>query len=185
MNVNPTSLPGVLLLAPPVHADARGFFIERFNQRAFAQATGLETPFVQDNHSRSLRGVLRGLHFQHPGAQGKLVQVLAGEVFDVVVDLRPGSATLGQWLGLRLDHAVAQQLWIPPGLAHGFLVLSAQADVLYKTTAYYQPGAEHVLAWDDPEVAVNWPLADLEGAPTLSPRDAAGLPWRQARTLLA
>lgn len=179
VQVSTTALPGVLLLAPAVHHDERGFFTERFNQRDFARATGVDAAFVQDNHSHSRHGVLRGLHYQWPQAQGKLVQVLAGRVFDVAVDLRQDSPTLGQWLGFELIAERHQQLWLPPGLAHGFLVLSDSADVLYKTTAYYQPQAEHVLAWDDPHLNIAWPLAALQNPPVLSAKDARGLSYAQ------
>lgn len=179
MQVTATKLPGVLLLQPPVHADGRGFFTERFNQREFARATGLAAQFVQDNHSHSRHAVLRGLHYQSQQPQGKLVQVHSGRVFDVAVDLRAHSATRGQWLGTLLDAQQHQQLWLPPGFAHGFLVLSEQADVLYKTTTYHQPQAEHVLAWNDASLAIDWPLQALHGAPQLSTRDAAGLSWAE------
>lgn len=183
MKVTRTALPGVLLIEPLLHADARGFFTERFNQRDFARATGHDAPFVQDNHSQSQHAVLRGLHYQTREPQGKLVQVQSGRVFDVAVDLRECSPTLGQWIGLELCSAQPQQLWLPPGFAHGFLVLSAQADVLYKTTTYYQPETEQVLAWNDPTLAIAWPLAALRAAPLLSARDAAGQAWPDAPRL--
>ncbi len=165
------ALPDVLLITPHVHHDARGFFLERWNERAFA-ALGLPA-FVQDNHSRSLRDTLRGLHFQAPPhAQGKLVSALRGRVFDVAVDLRSGSPTYGRWAGATLDGDAPAWLWIPPGFAHGFLVLSDQADVLYKASAGYAPQAEGGLAWDDPEVGIDWPR-EPGVAPILSAKDAA------------
>jgi dTDP-4-dehydrorhamnose 3,5-epimerase len=176
MKITPTRIPDVLLLEPKVFGDARGFFMESFNQQAFDAAVGRGVAFVQDNHSRSARGVLRGLHYQlRPHAQGKLVRVASGRVFDVAVDIRPGSATFGHWAGAELSDSNHHQLWIPPGLAHGFLVLSETADFLYKTTAYYAPAAERSLRWDDPALAIAWP--DLGMAPLLSPKDmaAAGL----------
>jgi dTDP-4-dehydrorhamnose 3,5-epimerase len=166
------ALPELLLLEPAVHHDARGRLFEAFNAEAFATATGVRTPFVQDTQSRSVRGVLRGLHFQvAPSAQGKLVRVLAGEIFDVAVDVRVGSPTLGRWVGVALRGDRPQQLWVPPGFAHGFLVLSEVAEVLYKTTTHRAPAEERVLRWDDAEVGVAWPL---DGPPVLSARDAAG-----------
>ena len=176
MKITPTRIPDVLLLEPKVFGDARGFFMESFNQQAFDAAVGHAVAFVQDNHSRSARSVLRGLHYQlPPHAQGKLVRVTSGRVFDVAVDIRPGSATFGQWAGAELNDSNHHQLWIPPGLAHGFLVLSDSADFLYKTTAYYAPAAERSLRWDDPALAIAWP--DLGMAPLLSAKDiaAAGL----------
>lgn len=172
MHVQPLALPGLLLLTPRRHADHRGIFYESFNTLTFAAATGLDVAFVQDNHSESRQGVLRGLHYQlPPHAQGKLVRVVAGEVYDAVVDLRRGSATFGRWAAVRLDAASARQLWIPPGFAHGFLTLSEQAVVLYKTTRHYHPEAERCLRWDDPRLAIPWPW---RGAPILSARDQAG-----------
>lgn len=172
LTVIPTALPGVLILEPKVFGDDRGFFMESFNQRAFRDATGFEADFVQDNHSRSGRGVLRGLHFQRsPHEQGKLVRVTQGSVFDVAVDIRPGSSTHGQWVGVELSSDNRRQLWIPPGLAHGYLVLSESADFLYKASSYYAPAHEGVLAWDDPTVGIDWPL---RGEPLLSPKDARG-----------
>lgn len=167
-----TDLPGVLLLEPQVFGDARGFFLESFNQRRFDEATGTHAAFVQDNHSRSRRGVLRGLHFQHgANAQGKLVRVVAGAVFDVAVDVREGSPTRGRWVGVELTAENHRQLWIPAGYAHGFLVLSEFADFLYKTTAYYSPADEGAVRWDDPELAIAWP--DTGEPPQLSAKDAA------------
>jgi dTDP-4-dehydrorhamnose 3,5-epimerase len=171
MKIETTALDGVLLLTPRVHGDARGFFLESFNERAFDAAVGAPTRFVQDNHSRSAGGVLRGLHFQRaPHAQGKLVRVVRGAVFDVAVDIRPGSATFGRWVGAELSADNHRQMWIPPGLAHGFLVLSDDADFLYKTTDYYAPAAEGAVRWDDPDIAIDWPLDGQ--APVLSPKDA-------------
>ncbi|WP_374674415.1 dTDP-4-dehydrorhamnose 3,5-epimerase [Ideonella sp.] len=171
MKIETTALDGVLLLTPRVHGDARGFFLESFNERAFDAAVGAPVRFVQDNHSRSARGVLRGLHFQRsPHAQGKLVRVVRGAVFDVAVDVRPGSATFGRWVGAELSADNHRQMWIPPGLAHGFLVLTDDADFLYKTTDYYAPAAEGAVRWDDPDLAIDWPLGGQ--APVLSPKDA-------------
>jgi len=173
MDVTKTAIDGVLLLAPKVFGDSRGFFFESFNARVFAEATGLQLDFVQDNHSRSARHVLRGMHFQVNRPQGKLVRVVRGEVFDVAVDIRRDSPTFGRWVGERLSETNQRQLWVPPGLAHGFLVLSESADFLYKTTDYYDPASERCLAWNDPTVRIDWPL---EGqAPALSGKDQAGL----------
>ena len=172
MKVTPCAIADVLLIKPRVFGDARGFFFESFNQRAFAQATGLDVNFVQDNHSKSAKGVLRGLHYQVIHPQGKLVRVVAGEVFDVAVDIRPDSPTFGRWVGEMLSADNNRQLWIPPGLAHGFLVLSDSAEFLYKTTDYYAPEHERCLAWNDPAVAIAWP--DLGSPPQLSAKDAAG-----------
>jgi dTDP-4-dehydrorhamnose 3,5-epimerase len=172
MKVEKTAIDGVLVFEPKLFGDARGFFMESFNQRIFTDAVGHEVNFVQDNHSRSVKGVLRGLHFQKaPHAQGKLVRAAAGAVFDVAVDIRPGSATFGAWVGVELSADNQRQLWIPPGLAHGFLVLSDSADFLYKTTDYYAPQCEAALRWDDPDVAIAWP--DVGMAPQLSAKDAA------------
>lgn len=174
MKVTPTAIPDVLLLEPRVFADQRGFFFESYNRAAFRQATGLEVEFVQDNHSRSVKGVLRGLHYQlPPKAQGKLVRVVVGAVFDVAVDLRRSSPTFGRWIGVVLSAENKQQLWIPPGFAHGFLTLSENADFLYKTTDFYAPEYERAIRWDDPQLAIDWPL---EAAPRLAPKDAAA-PW--------
>ena len=171
MQVERTAIEGVLVFTPRQFGDARGFFMESFNQRVFDEAVGQPTAFVQDNHSRSAKGVLRGLHFQRaPHAQGKLVRVAAGAVFDVAVDIRPGSATFGRWVGMELSADNQRQLWIPPGLAHGFLVLSDSADFLYKTTDYYAPQAEGAVRWDDPDLAIAWP--DVGMAPQLSGKDA-------------
>ena len=171
MRVTPTAIPDVLVIEPKVFGDARGFFLESFNQKAFDAAVGRPVTFVQDNHSRSRKGVLRGLHFQQaPHAQGKLVRVIQGSVFDVAVDVRRGSATFGQWVGLELSAENHKQLWIPAGLAHGFLVTSESADFLYKTTDYYEPASERALRWDDPAFGIAWP--DIGEAPTLSAKDA-------------
>ncbi|MHB8765694.1 MAG: dTDP-4-dehydrorhamnose 3,5-epimerase [Deferrisomatales bacterium] len=168
MTVLPTDLPEVLILEPRVFGDERGFFFESYHERGFCQATGLERRFVQDNHSRSARGVLRGLHYQVRQPQGKLVRVAVGEVFDVAVDLRRASDTLGGWVGVRLSAENKRQLWVPEGFGHGFLVLSEAAELLYKTTDYYAPEHERSVAWDDPTLGIAWPLA---GAPLLSAKD--------------
>jgi dTDP-4-dehydrorhamnose 3,5-epimerase len=171
MKITSTSLPEVLILEPKVFGDSRGFFMESYNRRAFNEAVGHDVEFVQDNHSRSTRGVLRGLHYQlPPHAQGKLVRVVQGAVFDVAVDVRRGSPTFGKWDGVELSAENHRQLWIPPGFAHGFLVLSAVADLLYKTTDYYSPADERAMRWDDPDIGIRWPLTTL---PALSQRDAA------------
>jgi len=168
--VTPTALPEVLILEPKVFGDARGFFFESFNQRDFAQATGLDVQFVQDNHSRSVKGVLRGLHYQIQHPQGKLVRVTQGEVFDVVVDLRRNSPNFGKWDGVLLSADNKRQLWVPPGFAHGFVVTSDTADFLYKTTDYWYPEFERSLLWNDPTVGVRWPLT---AEPQLAAKDAA------------
>ena len=165
-------IPDVLLLEPRVFEDARGVFFESFNQRAFQQMTGLDVQFVQDNHSHSKRNVLRGLHYQVGRPQGKLVRVVVGEVFDVALDIRPGSPTFGQWAGEVLSATNRRQLWLPPGLAHGFLVLSESAELLYKTSDYYAPEHERCIAWNDPTLGIAWPLSGA--APILSAKDAAG-----------
>jgi len=175
--VTPTALPGVLILEPKVFGDARGFFFESFNQRDFAKATGLEVQFVQDNHSRSVKGVLRGLHYQIEHPQGKLVRVTQGEVFDVVVDLRRSSPHFGKWDGVVLSADNRRQLWIPPGFAHGFLVTSDSAEFLYKTTDYWYPEHERSLLWNDPTVKVQWPV---QGAPQLAAKDAAARQLQEA-----
>ena len=174
MNVIETAIPGLLILEPKVFGDARGFFMESYNAKAFQDATGLAPNFVQDNHSRSGKGVLRGLHYQIEQAQGKLVRVTRGSVFDVAVDLRKASPTFGQWAGVELSEENKRQLWIPPGFAHGFLVTSDSADFLYKTTDYYAPQFERSLLWNDPSVGVAWPLHLLDGTPLLSAKDVAG-----------
>jgi dTDP-4-dehydrorhamnose 3,5-epimerase len=172
MQVTQTAIEGVLIFEPKVFGDERGFFMESFTQKVFDAAVGHPVSFVQDNHSRSAKGVLRGLHFQNaPHAQGKLVRVTQGSVFDVAVDIRRGSPTFGRWVGVELSGSNHRQLWIPPGLAHGFLVTSDSADFLYKTTDYYAPQCEGSLRWDDPEVAIDWPLHG--STPTLSAKDAA------------
>ena len=178
MQATRTALSEVLLIEPKVFGDDRGFFFESFNARAFREATGVTLDFVQDNHSRSARDVLRGLHYQIRQPQGKLVRVVSGEVFDVAVDMRRGSPTFGGWVGVRLSAENKRMLWVPPGFAHGFLVLSASADFLYKTTDYYAPEHERCLAWNDAQVGIDWPL---EGrSPVLSAKDALGLPLAQA-----
>ena len=171
MKVTPTSIPSILIIEPRVFGDTRGFFFESFNQRAFNQATGLDVNFVQDNHSRSSKGVLRGLHYQIQQPQGKLVRVVHGSVFDVTVDLRKSSPTFGQWVGVELTEDNHCQLWIPPGFAHGFYVLSDSADFLYKTTDYYAPEFECSLIWNDPTIGIEWPL---NTQPIISAKDAQG-----------
>lgn len=174
MRIVSTPIPGVLVLEPEVFGDVRGFFYESFNQRDFDAATGTRYVFVQDNHSRSAKGVLRGLHYQTQQAQGKLVRVVRGKVYDVAVDIRADSPTFGQWFGLELSEENRHQIWIPPGLAHGFLVLSDVAEVLYKTTDYYAPQFQASLAWNDPTVSIDWPLqAHGIEQPVLSARDQA------------
>ncbi|MDM8348278.1 dTDP-4-dehydrorhamnose 3,5-epimerase [Pseudomonas sp. sp1636] len=180
MQVIATALPEVLILEPKVFGDERGFFYESFNARAFAEATGLTRAFVQDNHSRSQRGVLRGLHYQVQQTQGKLVRVTAGEVYDVVVDIRRGSPDFGRWVGTHLSAENKRQLWLPEGFAHGFLVLSEFAECLYKTTDYYAPEHERCIRWDDPSLAIDWPLS---AAPQLSGKDQAGLSLTDAELL--
>lgn len=171
MKVIPTTIPDVLILEPKVFGDERGFFFESFNARAFAEATGLDVTFVQDNHSKSAKNVLRGLHYQlPPKAQGKLVRVVQGEVFDVAVDIRKGSKTFGQWVGEILSAENKKQLWIPPGFAHGFLTLSDTAEFLYKTTDYYSPEHERCVSWRDPVLNIKWPLGE---EPKLAAKDAA------------
>jgi dTDP-4-dehydrorhamnose 3,5-epimerase len=174
--VTPTALPEVLVLEPRVFGDDRGFFYESFNRRDFATATGLDPDFVQDNHSRSAQGVLRGLHYQIRHPQGKLVRVVQGAVYDVAVDLRRGSPRFGHWVGVELSAANRRQLWVPPGFAHGFVVTTESAEFLYKTTDYWFPEHERSLLWNDPAVGVSWPLA---GEPRLAAKDAAGLPLAQ------
>ena len=172
MKVTPCAIADVLLIEPRVFGDTRGFFYESFNQRDFQKATGLDLQFVQDNHSKSAQGVLRGLHYQLHQPQGKLVRVVAGEVFDVAVDIRRDSPTFGQWVGELLSGDNKRQLWVPPGLAHGFVVLSEHAEFLYKTTDYYAPEHERCIAWNDPTLAIQWPA--MAEAPKLSAKDAAG-----------
>jgi len=171
MKVTATALPEVLILEPKVFGDARGFFFESFNQKAFQDATGVNLPFVQDNHSRSTKGVLRGLHYQIQQPQGKLVRVASGAVFDVAVDLRKSSPRFGQWVGVELTETNQKQLWVPPGFGHGFVVLSELADFLYKTTDYYAPAHERCVAWNDASIAIHWP-EDL--TPQLSAKDMQG-----------
>ena len=176
MKATPTALPEVLLIEPRVFGDARGFFFESYNRRALA-AAGVPDEFVQDNHSRSKRGVLRGLHYQVQHAQGKLVRVTEGAVFDVVVDMRRSSPNFARWVGVSLSAENRHMLWIPPGFAHGFLVMSEAAEFLYKTTDYWYPEFERTLLWNDPSVGVDWPLTE---SPTLAAKDAAGTPLAQA-----
>lgn len=175
--VTPTAMPDVLVLEPKVFGDARGFFFESFNARDFAQVTGLNVEFVQDNHSKSARGVLRGLHYQIQHPQGKLVRVIKGEVFDVAVDLRRSSPTFGRWVGERLSADNHRQLWVPPGFAHGFVVTSESAEFLYKTTDYWYPEHERSLLWSDPAIGIHWPI---EGQPLLAAKDAAAALLRAA-----
>jgi dTDP-4-dehydrorhamnose 3,5-epimerase len=179
-SVTPTNLPEVLILEPRVFGDDRGYFYESFNARDFAEATGLSVNFVQDNHSKSAKGVLRGLHYQLRQTQGKLVRVVAGEVFDVAVDLRRHSPRFGQWTGVRLSADNHRQLWIPAGFAHGFLVTQGPAEFLYKTTDYWSAPDERSLLWNDPDIGIEWPL---EGEPALSLKDADGTPLSQAEPL--
>lgn len=180
MQATRLAIPDVVLLAPKTFGDERGFFFESFNRRAFEEATGLAPDFVQDNHSRSVKGVLRGLHYQlPPKAQGKLVRVVVGEVFDVAVDIRRNSPTFGKWVGEVLSAENKRQMWIPPGFAHGFLTLSDMAEFLYKTTDYYSPEHERCIAWNDPDLAIAWPL---HGVPQLSGKDACGTPLAGAAT---
>jgi dTDP-4-dehydrorhamnose 3,5-epimerase len=173
VTVTATRLPEVRIIEPRVFGDARGFFLESWNQRVFDEAIGQSVHFVQDNHSRSSRGVLRGMHYQLANPQGKLVRVVSGRVFDVAVDMRRDSPRLGQWTGVELSADNHRMLWIPPGFAHGFLVMSESADFLYKATAYYAPQDEHTLAWDDPRVAIDWPI-EAGRAPQVSAKDQAG-----------
>ncbi len=177
MKVTPTAIPDVLIIEPKVFGDERGFFFESFNQKAFNEATGLDVSFVQDNHSRSAKGVLRGLHYQVQQPQGKLVRVVRGAVFDVAADIRKGSPTFGKWVGVELTENNHRQLWVPPGFAHGFLVTSESADFLYKTTDYYAPQYECCIAWNDRELNISWP--DAGTLPSLSTKD------RQGHTLLS
>lgn len=177
MKVTPTKLPEVLLLEPTVFGDARGFFYESFNRRAFLESTGLDLEFVQDNVSRSSKGVLRGLHYQVKQAQGKLVRCTAGEVFDVAVDIRRSSARFGRWTGIALSAENKRAVWVPAGFAHGFLVVSPSAEILYKTTDYYAPEHERSIVWNDADIAIAWPL---DAAPTLSTKDLDGVPLRDA-----
>lgn len=182
MKITRTEIPDVLVIEPKLFGDARGFFLESFNQRAFQEATGLNLQFVQDNHSRSSRGVLRGLHYQIGQPQGKLVRVVRGAVFDVAVDIRKDSPTFGKWVGSELSEDNHRQLWIPPGLAHGFLVLSESADFLYKTTDYYAPAHERCIRWDDGVLAIEWPLSGR--TPLVSDKDAKAPGFHAALTPL-
>lgn len=180
MKATRLAIPDVVLLEPRVFGDDRGFFYESFNRQAFREATGVDPDFVQDNHSRSVKGVLRGLHYQlPPKAQGKLVRVVSGEVFDVAVDIRSGSASFGKWVGEVLSAENKRQMWVPPGFAHGFLTLSETAEFLYKTTDYYSPEHERCIRWDDSSVAVQWPLS---GSPVLSGKDLQGVTLLQAQS---
>ncbi|VTU17350.1 dTDP-4-dehydrorhamnose 3,5-epimerase [Variovorax sp. PBL-H6] len=178
MKVTPTNIPEVLVIEPKVFGDSRGFFLESFNQKAFDEVVGEHVEFVQDNHSRSARGVLRGLHYQIEQPQGKLVRVARGAVFDVAVDVRKSSPTFGQWVGVELSEDNHKQMWVPAGFAHAFLVLSETADFMYKTTDYYAPAHERAIAWDDPELDIRWP--DVGGLPSLSAKDSAAAAFRTA-----
>lgn len=178
--VTPTPIEGLLVLEPKVFGDARGFFFESFNARDFAQATGVQRDFVQDNHSKSARGVLRGLHYQVRQTQGKLVRVTHGAVFDVALDIRAGSPTFGQWFGLELSADNHKQLWVPEGLAHGFLVTSESAEFLYKTTDYWAPEYERSILWSDPDLKIDWPLHALQQPPLLAAKDAQAPTLRHA-----
>ncbi|MEN3112785.1 dTDP-4-dehydrorhamnose 3,5-epimerase [Uliginosibacterium paludis] len=180
MNVIQGELPGLLILEPKVWGDARGFFMESYNEKVFREASGLKLDFVQDNHSRSARGVLRGMHYQMKQPQGKLVRVVSGRVWDVAVDMRRNSPTFGKWQGVELSAENNRQFWVPAGFAHGFVVLSETADFLYKTTDYYAPEHERCLAWDDPVVGISWPLEGIE--PQLSAKDRAGQRFVQCET---
>lgn len=177
MNVTPTALPDVLLIEPKVFGDTRGFFYESYNRKAFQIATGLDVDFVQDNHSRSAQGVLRGLHYQIQQPQGKLVRAVVGAVFDVAVDMRASSPTFGKWVGVELSAENKKMMWVPPGFAHGFLVLSEFAEFLYKTTDYYAPSYERAVAWNDAQIGIVWPLS---GPPLLSAKDQAGTRFADA-----
>ncbi|MGH8228786.1 MAG: dTDP-4-dehydrorhamnose 3,5-epimerase [Steroidobacteraceae bacterium] len=178
MEFERTAIPDVILIRPRVFGDARGYFLESWERRKFAEA-GITAEFVQDNHSRSARHVLRGLHYQIRQAQGKLVRVVTGSVFDVVVDVRRSSPTFGKWLGFELSEHNHAMLWVPPGLAHGFLVLSEHADFLYRCTDFYAPAHERTILWNDPEIGVKWPLP-VGVEPILAAKDAAGARWREA-----
>ena len=178
IKVTPTAIPDVLIIEPKVFGDDRGFFFESFNQNEFNQAIGSEIKFVQDNHSKSKKGVLRGLHYQMQQTQGKLVRVTVGAVYDVAVDMRESSATFGKWVGIELSAENKKQLWIPSGFAHGFWVISDDAEFLYKTTDYYHPQSEQSLRWDDPIVNIQWPRLDID--PVLNSKDSQGLSWEMA-----
>jgi dTDP-4-dehydrorhamnose 3,5-epimerase len=181
MNVVQTALPGVLILEPKVFGDERGFFFESYNQKMLKEVAGIDAEFVQDNHSRSAKNVLRGLHYQIKQPQGKLVRVIAGEVFDVAVDVRKKSPTFGKWVGFNLSAENKRIAWVPAGFAHGFLVLSEYAEFLYKTTDYWAPEHERCIAWNDPDLAVNWPLA---GEPVLSAKDRLGIMLKEAEVFV-
>lgn len=181
MKITPTALPEVLLIEPKVFGDARGFFFESYNRRVLCEACGIDAEFVQDNHSRSVKNVLRGLHYQIRQPQGKLVRVVVGEVYDVVVDLRRASARFGRWVGVTLSADGKRMLWVPPGFAHGFLVTSDAAEFVYKTTDYWAPEYERTLLWNDPALGIAWPLT---GAPVLAPKDAAGKQLSEAEVYL-
>ena len=172
MKAIPTSIPEVLIIEPKVFGDSRGFFFESFNQKMFHDSTGVSTNFVQDNHSRSVKGVLRGLHYQIRQPQGKLVRVVRGSAYDVAVDVRKSSPTFGRWVGVELSEDNQLQLWVPPGFAHGFVTTSDSADFLYKATDYYAPEHERCIAWDDPDIGIDWPMV---GQPSLSAKDKAGV----------
>ena len=177
MKIVPTAIPDVLVIEPNVFGDARGFFFESFNAREFKRLTGIEPPIMQDNHSRSMKNVLRGLHYQIVQPQGKLIRTVTGEIFDVAVDIRRSSPTRGKWVANILSAANKKQMWIPVGFAHGFLVLSEHAEVLYKTTDYYAPEHERCIRWDDPQLGIQWPLG---GPPQISAKDAKGVPYAKA-----
>jgi dTDP-4-dehydrorhamnose 3,5-epimerase len=178
MNIIPTAIPDVVIIEPNVFGDDRGFFFESYNEKTFESLTGIKIAFVQDNHSRSAKHVLRGLHYQIQQPQGKLVRVVAGEVFDVAVDIRRASPTFGKWVGERLSADNKKQMWVPPGLAHGFLVLSDVAEFLYKTTDYYAPENERCIRWNDPDLNIQWPL--VGGYPLLSKKDGKGVSFKDA-----
>ncbi len=178
INVTPIAIPDVLIIEPKIFSDDRGWFLESFNEKDFSTAVGHTATFVQDNHSFSKKGVLRGLHYQMEQTQGKLVRVCHGAVFDVVVDLRQSSATFGNWAGVELSAENTKQLWVPPGFAHGFLVLSEKADFLYKTTNYWHAASEKCIVWNDPSLNIEWPEIGI--SPIVNPKDAAGLVWSDA-----
>lgn len=180
MNCTPTDIPEVFILEPRVFGDARGFFFESFNARAFCEATGVIADFVQDNHSKSARGVLRGLHYQIQQPQGKLVRVVSGEVFDVAVDLRRSSPTFGRWVGTHLSGDNKRQFWVPAGFGHGFIVLSETAEFLYKTTDYYSPAHERAIVWNDPDLGINWPMPEGLSDPLLSDKDRKASRFKDA-----
>ncbi len=178
INVTPIAIPDVFIIEPKIFSDNRGWFLESFNEKDFSTAVGHSVTFVQDNHSSSKKGVLRGLHYQMEQTQGKLVRVCHGAVFDVVVDLRQSSATFGNWAGVELSAENKKQLWVPPGFAHGFLVLSEKADFLYKTTNYWHAASEKCIVWNDPSLNIEWPESGI--SPIVNPKDAAGLVWSDA-----